>query len=110
MLSVQGQTSLRGRQPTRREILRIGALGATGLCLPELLRAEQAQGLAGHKAVIMIYMVGAPPHQDMYDLKMDAPTEIRGEFQPIPTNVPGIDICEHIPRLARVMDKCVPLR
>ena len=110
MLSVQGQTSRSGRGPTRREILRIGALGTTGLCLPDLLRAEQSRGLAGHKAVIMIYLVGAPPHQDMYDLKMDAPTEIRGEFQPIPTNVPGIDICEHMPRLARVMDKCVPLR
>ncbi|MEC8801522.1 MAG: DUF1501 domain-containing protein, partial [Planctomycetota bacterium] len=49
-------------------------------------------------------------HQDMYDLKMDAPSEIRGEFQPIPTNVPGIEICEHLPGLAKVMDKCVPLR
>jgi hypothetical protein len=58
----------------------------------------------------MIYMCGAPPHQDMYDLKMDAPAEIRGEFQPIDTNVAGIQICEHLPRLARIMDKLVPLR
>ena len=58
----------------------------------------------------MIYMVGAPPHQDMYDLKMDAPAEIRGEFRPIDTNVPGIQICEHMPCMARIMDKCVPLR
>ena len=65
MLSVQGQTSRSGRGPTRREILRIGALGTTGLCLPDLLRAEQSRGLAGHKAVIMIYLVGAPPHQDL---------------------------------------------
>ena len=58
----------------------------------------------------MIYMCGAPGHQDMYDLKMNAPAEIRGEFKPISTNVPGIEICEHMPRLARIMDKCVPLR
>ncbi|NDB77572.1 MAG: DUF1501 domain-containing protein, partial [Verrucomicrobia bacterium] len=63
-----------------------------------------------HKAVIMIYLVGAPPHQDMYDLKMDAPAEVRGPFRPIKTNVPGIEICEHLPRLARIMDKLVPLR
>jgi hypothetical protein len=58
----------------------------------------------------MIYMVGAPPHQDMYDLKMDAPAEIRGEFQPVDTNVPGIQICEHMPYMAKIMDRCVPLR
>ena len=110
MLSFQGKTKDGGTGATRREVLRIGALGASGLSLTDLLRAEQAQGRGGHKAVIMIYLVGAPPHQDMYDLKMDAPAEIRGEFQPIPTNVPGIEICEHMPRMARVMDKCVPLR
>jgi len=55
-------------------------------------------------------MVGAPPHQDMYDLKMDAPTGIRGEFKPIATNVPGIQICEHLPKLAKMMDKLIPLR
>jgi len=82
-----------------------------GLSLPVLLRAEQASGIAkSHKAVIMIYMVGAPPHQDMYDLKMDAPSEIRGEFRPIDTAVPGIQICEHLPKLASIMDKLVPLR
>ena len=89
----------------------IGALGLGGLTLPNLLRAEQAAGVGSNvKSVIMIYLVGAPPHQDMYDLKMDAPSEIRGEFQPIQTNVPGIEICEHLPGLAKVMDKCVPLR
>jgi hypothetical protein len=91
--------------------MRIGALGLGGLTLPNLLRAEQSSGVGSNvKSVIMIYLVGAPPHQDMYDLKMDAPSEIRGEFQPIPTNVPGIEICEHLPGLAKVMDKCVPLR
>jgi hypothetical protein len=58
----------------------------------------------------MIYLCGAPPHQDMYDLKMQAPAEIRGEFQPIATAVPGIEICEHLPRLAKIMDKLVPIR
>jgi len=76
-----------------------------------LLRAEQRAGIKGsHKAVIMIYMCGAPPHQDMYDLKMEAPSGIRGPFQPIDTAVPGIRICEHMPMLAKVMDKCIPLR
>lgn len=95
----------------RRDLLRIGALGMGGLSLPGLLRAEQTAGVGkSRKSIIMIYMVGAPSHQDMYDLKMDAPAEIRGEFRPIPTSAPGIEICEHLPGLAKVMDKCVPLR
>jgi hypothetical protein len=96
---------------TRRELLTVGALGVGGLALPDLLRAEAQQGVGkSRKAIIMIYLCGAPPHQDMFDLKPDAPAEIRGEFQPIETNVPGIRICEHLPRLARIMDKLVPLR
>jgi hypothetical protein len=96
---------------TRREVLKIGALGLGGLTLPDLLRAEASQGIQrSHKAVIMIYLCGAPPHQDMFDLKMQAPAEIRGEFQPIETSVPGIQICEHLPRLAAIMDKLVPIR
>ncbi len=111
MLSIFGSGSRLCDGMTRRDMLRIGALGLGGLALPELLRAEQQAGIQrSHKSVIMIYMVGAPPHQDMYDLKMEAPAEIRGEFTPIPTNVPGIQICEHMPRLAKIMDKCVPLR
>lgn len=91
--------------------MRIGGLGMGGLSLPGLLQAEQLSGLKNSKkAVIMIYMAGAPPHQDMYDLKMDAPKEMRGEFRPIPTNVPGIEICELMPRMAKIMDKCVPIR
>jgi hypothetical protein len=96
---------------TRRTALKIGALGMGGLTLPGLLRAERVAGIRqSHKSVIMIYMVGAPPHQDMYDLKMDAPAEIRGEFQPVATNVPAIEICEHMPYMAKIMDRCVPLR
>jgi hypothetical protein len=87
-----------------------------GLALPGLLEAQSTSpaptrsGGLGHKAVIMIYMPGGPPHQDMYDLKMDAPSEIRGEFRPIPTNVAGIQVCELLPRLAGMMDKLVPIR
>lgn len=111
MLSIHGRKSRLCDGVTRRDALRIGALSMGGLTLPGLLRAEQQAGISGsHKSVIMIYMVGAPPHQDMYDLKMDAPAEIRGEFTPIKTSVPGIEICEHMPGMARVMDKCVPLR
>lgn len=111
MLPVFGPSVRLCQGKTRREAMRIGALGLGGLTLPNLLRAEQSSGVGSNvKSVIMIYLVGAPPHQDMYDLKMDAPSEIRGEFQPIPTNVPGIEICEHLPGLAKVMDKCVPLR
>src|ERR1051326_3470683 len=96
---------------SRRNFLKIGALGLGGLALPQLLQAEARSGIRGsHKAVIMIYLLGGPPHQDMFDLKMDAPLEIRGEFRPIPTNVPGIQICEHLPRIAQMMDKLVPIR
>lgn len=111
MLSIFGRNIRLCDGITRRAALRIGALGMGGLSLPRLLQAEQQAGVGrSTKSVIMIYMVGAPPHQDMYDLKMDAPSEIRGEFEPIATNVPGIQICEHMPRMAKIMDKCVPLR
>lgn len=111
MLKILGRPFRLCDRMTRRDVLRIGALGMGGLSLPALLRAEQQSGIRnGHKAIIMIYMAGAPSHQDMYDLKMDAPSEIRGEFRPIPTSAPGIQICEHMPQLARVMHQCVALR
>src|SRR5437660_1007360 len=91
---------------SRRNFLRIGALGLGGLALPQLLRAEAQAGVKrSHKAVIMIFLPGGPSHQDMFDLKMDAPSEIRGEFRPINTNVSGIQICELLPRLAKIADK-----
>src|SRR5688572_31064997 len=92
---------------SRRNFLKIGALGMGGLTLPQLLRAEAQSGTRkGHKAVIMIFLPGGPSHQDMFDLKPEAPSEFRGEFRPIDTNVPGIQICEHLPKIARRMDKC----
>lgn len=114
MLAIPGAASPRSRFCdgfSRRDFLRIGSLGMGGMALPGLLQAEQLAGLRNSKkSVIMIYMAGAPPHQDMYDLKMDAPSEIRGEFRPIPTNVDGIEICELLPGIAGIMDKCVPIR
>ena len=94
----------------RRDFLRIGSLAMGGLSLPQLLNAESQNGTKrGFKSVIMIYLCGAPPHQDMWDLKMDAPSEIRGPYKPISTKVPGIRISEHAPRLAGMMDKLVPI-
>ncbi len=94
---------------SRRNFLQIGGLALGGLGLPGLLRAEADAGLRSgqrqHKAVIMIFLPGGPSHQDMFDLKSDAPAEVRGEFRPIPTNVAGLQICEHLPRLARLADK-----
>lgn len=79
--------------------------------LPQILEAEANTGRRlPQKSIIMIYLPGGPPHQDMFDLKTNAPSEIRGEFQPISTNVPGIQICEYLPRMARIMDKLVLLR
>ncbi len=95
---------------TRRSFLKIGGLAMGGLSLPQLLQAEAVSGRKSHKAVIMVFLSGGPPHQDMVDLKVDAPVEIRGEFQPIATNVPGIDICEHLPLLAQRMDRLAIIR
>jgi hypothetical protein len=112
MLSIAG----RGRGPfcdgvSRRDVLRLGALALGGLSMPEILQAEARAGIASStKSVIMVFLAGGPPHQDMFDLKMDAPAEIRGEYRPIATNVPGLEICEHMPRLARLMDKLVVIR
>ena len=96
---------------SRRDFLRIGGLAMGGLSLPQILRAEAESGVRrSPKAVIMIYMCGAPPHQDIFDLKMDAPLEYCGPFKPIGTNVAGIQISEHMPRCAQIMDKLVPIR
>jgi hypothetical protein len=98
----------------RRHFLRIGALGvgAGALTLADLFRAEARAGAAGSspKAVINVFLGGGPPHQDLWEIKTEAPAEIRGEFKPIQTNVPGIQICEVFPQLAARMDKCVVIR
>ncbi|MBI2926111.1 MAG: DUF1501 domain-containing protein [Verrucomicrobia bacterium] len=111
MLTIYGPKQRFCDGVSRRNFLKIGALGLGGLSLSQLLQAEAKAGLGkSHKAVIMIFLPGGPSHQDMFDLKPDAPLEIRGEFKPIPTNVPGIQITEHLPKLAKLMDKCALIR
>jgi hypothetical protein len=105
-LFAKGSTSHFCDGVSRRNFLKIGALGLGGLSLPQLLNAESQSGIrSSHKAVIMIFLPGGPSHQDMFDLKSDAPSEIRGEFKPISTNVAGLQICEHMPRLAQLADR-----
>ena len=114
MLTVHGAT----QSPlcdglSRRHFLRIGGLGMAGLSLADLLRLKargEVRAEARGKSVIMIYLPGGPSHIDMYDMKPDAPVEYRGEFKPIQTNVPGIDLCEHMPLQAKIADKLTIVR
>jgi hypothetical protein len=98
----------------RREFLRAGSVGLLGLGLPQLLQARAAAAAAAPrpraKACILLFMWGGPAQQDTWDMKPAAPAEYRGEFKPIATNVPGIQVCEHLPRLARHADKLALLR
>ncbi len=111
MLTILGKSQPFCDGISRRNFLRIGALGMGAFSLPSLFRLDAQAGLgASNKSVIMIYLPGGASHLDMYDIKEDAPSEIRGEFNAIPSCVPGIRICEHMPRLAANMDKFVPIR
>src|SRR4029434_7518593 len=101
---------------SRRNFLQVGAFGA-GITLTDILRskalASNPTGAASgtrQKSAIMIYLPGGPSHMDMYDLKPEAPTEFRGEFRPISTHVPGVQICEHFPLQARMWDKLACIR
>jgi hypothetical protein len=97
---------------TRRSMLRIGSFGAAGLTLSlaDVLKAKAAGRKRSVKSAIMIYLPGGPSHLDMYDLKPNAPKEFRGEFSPIRTNVPGVEICEHFPMQAKIFDKLAVVR
>src|SRR5687767_12101565 len=99
---------------TRRETLTAGALtalGGFGIGLPEYLAAQEAGSARGKaKSVILLYLLGGAATQDMFDLKPRAPAEVRGEFKPIDTNVPGIQICEHLPRTAQWMHRAALVR
>ena len=112
MLTIFERSPRRGfcDRVNRRGFLKIGGLALGGLSMVDILRAEAASGTRSNKAIIMVFLPGGPPHQDMYDLKPDAPAEIRGEFRPIRTSVPGIQVCEHLPLLAGMMDRLVPIR
>ena len=95
----------------RRDFIKIGGMAMGGLSLGQMLQADaQAANGSNHRAVINIYMPGGPSHIDLWDLKPNAPAEIRGDFRPIKTNVPGIEICELFPRMASMMDKFIPVR
>ena len=96
---------------SRRQFLKVGALSVGGLTLADLLRLRAAAPRPTRdKAIIMIYLNGGPSHVDLYDMKPDAPVEYRGEFRPIRTNVLGFDICELMPRQARIADKLAVIR
>jgi hypothetical protein len=97
---------------SRREFLRLGALGLGGLTLADLARArgEGKAASSSTKSVIMIYLFGGMSQLDMYDMKPEAPAEYRGEFKPIQTNVPGFHICEHMPKQATIADKLAIIR
>ena len=113
MLNVFGRQHQFCDQVNRRAFLKIGgfSLGAaSGLGLADILRAQGGEKASQHKAVINIFLGGGPPHQDMWDIKVDAPREIRGEFSPIDTKVPGIQIGECFPLIAGMMDKFVAIR
>ena len=96
---------------SRRAMLRVGALAPLGLALPQFLgasdRSSAGKGASFGKAkrCLMIFMWGGPSHIDLWDMKPDAPSEVRGEFSPMRTRVPGIQICEHLPHLAKHTDK-----
>lgn len=114
MLTILGQPNRANRlcdKVSRRDFIKIGGLGFGGLSLAQLLKAEAQAGVGkSQKAIIMIYLVGGPPHQDLFDIKTEAPPEIAGPWRPIETKVPGIEIGELLPQLAGIMDKLVPIR
>lgn len=113
MLNLFGKSHRFCDQQSRRSFLSIGAmgLGAGALSLPQILRADsESGGRKKHKSVIHIFLGGGPPHQDMWEIKTEAPREIRGEFQPIATKVPGIQIGEVFTGIAERMDKCAVIR
>ncbi|MBT6723020.1 MAG: DUF1501 domain-containing protein, partial [Planctomycetaceae bacterium] len=114
MLTIYGKS--KGKQGycdgmARRDFLKIGGMAMGGLSMANMYDADlQAKTGSNHRAIINIYMPGGPSHIDLWDLKPDAPSEIRGDFRPIKTNVPGIEICEHFPKMAQMMDKFIPIR
>ncbi len=112
MLSVDGKPSRTCRGMTRRHMLQAAGPGLLGLSLPKLLAAEAAapSGSPRAKSVIFLSLFGGPSQFETFDMKPQAPAEIRGPFQPIRTRTPGLQICEHLPRIAQVTDKLTVVR
>src|SRR5689334_10965891 len=95
----------------RRELLRAGGgLVAASILSPRSLLADRAKADGDARSCILVYLLGGPPHLDMWDLKPEAPQEVRGPFRPISTNVPGLQICELLPRLAGMADRYALVR
>ncbi|MDA1051015.1 MAG: DUF1501 domain-containing protein [Planctomycetota bacterium] len=103
----------------RRDCLHVGGIGLTGLTLPDLLRADslrpaeslqQGSGFGRARSCVIFFLKGGPSHLDTLDMKPDAPSEVRGEFQPIDTTAPGVQVCEHLPMLAQQADKFAVIR
>jgi hypothetical protein len=95
-------------------MLQVGAIGALNLALPQVLAAGERSSRKGNSvkadSCILVFLNGGPSHLDMWDMKPDLPKEMRSEFKPIATTVPGIQVCEHLPRLARLMSHCALVR
>ncbi|MFO0948697.1 MAG: DUF1501 domain-containing protein, partial [Planctomycetota bacterium] len=101
------------RRWTRRDVLQVGSLGAVGLSLPGLLAAEErrpGKQAATADSCILVFLNGGPSHLDMWDMKPEAPSEIRGEFKPIASSLSGVSVSEHLPRLALQMHRCSLIR
>lgn len=96
----------------RRDLLKVGSLGLLGVTLPDVLRAAATQGLrrGRAKSCLLVFLDGGPAQQDMWDMKPDAPREFRGEFKPIATSAPGIEVCDHMPQLAKQMHHLAVVR
>ena len=114
MLSILGSKQRFCDGVDRRSFLKIGGLGLGGISLPGILQSEALATNGAHagsnKSIIMIFLAGGISHQDFVDLKPNAPAGIRGEFSPIETNVPGVEICELLPNMAKMMDKFAVIR
>jgi len=111
MLTIKGKKTTFCDGISRRSFLQIGSLALGGLNLPEILKADDlSHSRNRHKSIIMVFLPGGPSHMDIWDLKPLAPSEVRGEFRPIQTTVPGIQICEHLPALAQQMDRFAIIR
>src|SRR5205085_1266357 len=109
------QSSRSDRQgPGRRDFLRVGTAGLLGLTLADVLRrearAEPERRRAPARSVVLLWLGGGPATIDMWDMKPDAPESYRGEFRPVATRAPGIRVCEHLSRVAAVMDRCALVR
>jgi hypothetical protein len=108
-----GRRAARCDGVSRRDFLRVGALGALGLTLADALHSEASETRRAHaraRSVILVYLGGGLSHHDSFDMKPDAPAEVRGNYRPIDTNVPGLRISEKLPRMARVMNRLTLVR